>query len=53
MKGVPSFNDEWFKEATKDEVVEIYKGKPEYTQALDHWKKLNPPKRKTPVSEEK
>lgn len=53
MKGVPSFNDEWFKTATKEEVTEIYKGKLEFGQAIEHWKKMNPPKRKTTVPEEK
>lgn len=51
MKGVPSFNDEWFKNATKEEVTEIYKGKIEFGQAIDHWKKLNPPRRKSVVEE--
>ena len=51
MKGVPSFNDEWFKDATKEEVTETYKGKIEFGQAIEHWKKLNPVRHRKPTDE--
>lgn len=42
-----SWNDDWFREATKEEVKELY-GDKEYllNEALEHWKRLNPVKKK-------
>lgn len=45
-----SWNDEWFKEATKEEVKEVYGDKgPLLVQALEHWKLMNPAPKRKPI----
>jgi len=52
----PSFNDEWFASATKEEVKELYADNPILNLALEHWKKINPVthrKKQDPTEEKK
>lgn len=50
-----SWNDEWFRDATKEEVQQIYGDKGYLLkEALEHWRKMNPvQKRKTEKPDEK
>lgn len=47
MDKTTSWNDAWFKDATKEEVKELYGDKGYLlNQALEHWKLMNPHQKK-------